>query len=276
MGNEIVFARTRYDYDSYTDYWKLVELSGYPTVYVDEIDTTIPRVTYIASPFYGEFFTLSEKKRAPGTKICLWNLERPGGSGGIEEYKKSQLDHIKDGYIDEILVSDSSLADLTKFTYVPMGSHEGLGDPYPIKEYGFVHLMCYSNRRGILFDNDPSKPKRTYSGCSIASNGWGKQRHDSLQKSWIMLNVHQDEFGYMEPLRFALAAAYALPILSENLYAEPFPYQHGTIQFPLSQLGQAMMSAMRRRHELAKWGMEMRDFVLLHHTFRSCIERSLR
>lgn len=274
MGNEIVFARTRYDYDSYTDYWKLVELSGFPVVYIDEIDTTVPRVTYIASPFNGEFFTLNEQERAPGTKISLWNLERPGGSGGIEDYKQGNLKNIEEGYVDEIIVSDHALADLTKYKYVPMGSHPDLGEPWATKQYGFVHLMCYSNRRGILFDT-PSEPKITYSGCRIAPNGWGEERHKSLQKSWYMLNVHQDEYQYMEPLRFSLAAAYALPILSENLTADPFPYQHGVIQFPMNQLDQAMMSAMRGRHELSEIGMKMRNFVMTHHTFKTCVERSM-
>jgi len=271
MANEIVFARTRYTYDSYTDFWKLVELSEFPVVYVDEIDTTIPRVSYIASPFNGEFFGI-DGARAPGTKIYLWNLERPGGSGSLEEYKRSNLEHIKNGYIDDVIVSDSSLAQLTKFHYVALGSHEGLGTPWNTKLFGFIHLMCYSNRRGFLFDT-PSKPKDSFAGCGIAPNGWGEERHYNLQRSWYMLNVHQDEHQYLEPLRFALAAAYGLPILSENLTAKPFPYNDGVIQFPLDQIGPAMMSAMRGRHQLSQMGNTMRDFVLKHQTFRQCIER---
>lgn len=273
MDNEVVFARTRYTYDSYTDFWKLVELSEFPVVYVDEIDVKVPRVTYIAAPFNGEFFGI-QGGRAPGTKIYLWNLERPGGSGSIESYKEDNLKHIKNGHIDDVIVSDKALADLTKFKYVPLGSHEGLGDPWSTKLYGFIHLMCYSNRRGKFFET-PSEPRNTFAGCSIAPNGWGVERHYFLQRSWYMLNVHQDEYQYLEPLRFALATAYAMPILSENLIAEPFPYQHGVIQFPMNQIESAMMSAMRNRHQLSQMGITMRDFVLSQHTFRQCIERKM-
>ncbi len=35
---EITFVKTRHVYDSYTDFWRLVELSGFPTIYYDELD----------------------------------------------------------------------------------------------------------------------------------------------------------------------------------------------------------------------------------------------
>lgn len=276
MKEEIVFAKTRYFYDSYRDFWKLVELSEYPVVYVDEIDHRAKNTTYIACPFNGEFHGLGNHKEGRKSKILLWNLERPSASGGVEDYKKHLQEHISNGYIDQVIVSDTTLADQTGFTYVPVGSHEGLGEPGGMKSFAYVHLMCYSNRRGFLFDGDPNKPKLSYAGTPIAPNGWGEERHQSLQKSWMMLNIHQDDDRYLEPLRFALAAAYALPILSENLYADPFPYQNGTIQFPMDQVGYAMTKAFGMRKHQAHIGMQMRDFVLMYHTFRGCIERFLK
>lgn len=35
---EIIFARPRWDYNSYTDFYRLIELSGYPLIFFDEID----------------------------------------------------------------------------------------------------------------------------------------------------------------------------------------------------------------------------------------------
>ena len=275
MKKEIVFARTRYDYDSYTDYWKLVELSEFPVVYIDEIDVKDSKVIYIASPFNGEFFPFEESKGDRKCKILLWNLERPSASGGVTEYKNHLSEHIQKGYIDDVIVSDTRLAKATDFSYVPMGSHIGLGSPGDTKEYAFAHLMCYSNRRGILFQ-EPTKPKGSYGGLRIAPNGWGEERHQSLQRSWAMLNVHQDEDQYLEPLRFALAAAYGLPILSENLYDEPYPYQTATFQFPLDKLGYAMMQGFKSRLEWAKKGLQMRRFVMEYHSFRDCIERYVK
>ena len=273
MQDEIVFARTRYVYDSYTDFWRLIELSGYRTVYVDEIDLGSSGVTYISSPFNGEFFPLAEQKKRK-SKLLLWNLERPAASGGVDEYKAHLGEHIQNGYIDGVIVSYTALAKATGFTYVPMGSHPDLGVPGTTKSYAFIHLMCYAPRRSLLF-NTPSDPKVQYGGLTIASNGWGEERHQGLQKSWFMLNVHQDEMNFMEPLRFSLAIAYGLPILSENLYAPPFPYHNATIQFPLEHLGVAMMSAFKRRRGLSEESYKARKFVMNYHSFRDCIDRSL-
>jgi len=41
-----------------------------------------------------------------------------------------------------------------------------------------------------------------------------------------MVNVHQDDWLVIEPLRFALAAAYAIPIISEWVH-DPWPYMPG-------------------------------------------------
>ena len=235
MRDEIVFARTRHIYDSYTDFWRLVELSEFPTVYVDEIDLNSPGTVYISSPFNGEFFPLSEQKKRK-SKLLLWNLERPSASGGVDEYKLHLDKHIKDGYISGVIVSDTTLAKATGFSYVPLGSHPELGEPGMNKSFAYIHLMCYSNRRSLLF-NSPQEIKNQYGGLNIAPNGWGEDRHQGLQKSWLMLNVHQDDLNYLEPLRFALAIAYGLPVLSENLYSEPFPYHNATVQFPMNQMG---------------------------------------
>jgi len=273
MKKEIVFARTRHVYDSYTDFWKLVELSGYPTIFLDEIDPTNARVIYIACPFNGEFFPFGDLKERK-SKIVLWNLERPAGSGGKEGYIGDLQKHIESGYIDQVVVSDAALATTTGFTYCPIGSHRDLGEPGTLKSYAYAHLLCYSNRRSILFDT-PGNPKKYIAGLPIAPNGWGEERHIALQKSWLMLNVHQDEDPILEPLRFALATAYGLPILSENIAAQPFPYQGAVVQFPLHGLNLALMSAFRKRHELTVEGLKSREFVTKYHTFRQCVERYL-
>lgn len=269
MGN-IVFARTRYQYDSYTDFWKLVALSKYPTVYVDEIDPDSP-ATYIATPFNGEFFPLGDYKKRRA-KIVLWNLERPSASKGVAQYHSDLRGHVEDRYLDGVIVSDTKLAKETGFNYIPLGSHPELGAPGSKKKYGYVHLMCYSNRRSFLFKT-PSEPKSVITGIPIAPNGWGDQRHESLQSSWFMLNVHQDDDLYMEPLRFALAAAYGLTVISENLYGDPYPYQLGTIKFPIGSLQASLRTAFNNRIELSDMGSKMRRYVMTYHTFRKCIER---
>jgi hypothetical protein len=52
-----------------------------------------------------------------------------------------------------------------------------------------------------------------------------------LKSSKFALNIHQDNWGYCEPLRFALFAAYGLPIVSEIL-TNSFPYDGDIQQIP--------------------------------------------
>lgn len=271
---EIVFARTRYVYPSYTDFWRLVELSDYPTVYLDEIDLLDRNTTYISAPFNGEFFELEDRPRK--CKLYLWNLERPSGSGNINRYIYHMHKHMRKGYMDGVIVSDIALSERTNFKYVPVGSHEGLGSPGTDKMYDFIHLMCYSNRRAFLF-NAPDINKSEFAGCSIAVNGWGEERHIRLQQSKYMLNVHQDEDQFMEPLRFALAAAYGLVILTENLYKKSPPYDgDGVIAFPYPGVMGAMGRAVHMYDELKDSGYRLRELMTGPYSFRSCIERYLK
>ena len=53
---------------------------------------------------------------------------------------------------------------------------------------------------------------------NIGPNAWPPERDEILKKSRFALNVHQDHHPFQEPLRFALFAAYGLPILSENCH----------------------------------------------------------
>ena len=180
----IIFLRTRWNYDSYTDYWKLVELSGFPIQYIDEADLTGNDNTYILSPMNGEWRPhLSSiypdllARRKMGSQVVLWNLERPGGSGSLQAYIKSGQDLITDGVVDRIWVSDQNLARDTGFEYVTLGGHPGLGEPGAVadKKYDLIHLSCYSPRRSLLFKT-PSEPHKVYYGWTIAPNGWGAER----------------------------------------------------------------------------------------------------
>jgi len=206
---DIIFARTRYAYDSYTDYYKLVQLSGFPICYIDEMDVADPNNLYIVSPMNGEmldFMSDENKRNNHKATLIQWNLERPSGSNGMQQYINDNKKLLHQDYFDMIIVSDHVLAQQSGFVYVPMGSHEGLGYPgdYQDKFYDFIHLSCYSSNRSWLF-KDPSTPKEEIDGLKIATNGWGEERHQRLLRSRFMVNVHQDEYMFIEPIRFSLA-----------------------------------------------------------------------
>ncbi len=90
-----------------------------------------------------------------------------------------------------------------------------------------------------------------------------------------MLNVHQDTDMIMEPLRFALAAAYELPILTENLYENSYPYIVGITHFPIGDIASAMLMAVRRYGVLLSGAKELRELVTGPYSFRRCIKRYL-
>jgi hypothetical protein len=64
----------------------------------------------------------------------------------------------------------------------------------------------------------------------ISHNCWPPERDKVLQASKFALSIHQDTGPFLEPLRFALFAAYGLPILSETVY-DCYPYGEDTMAF---------------------------------------------
>jgi len=212
----ITFVKTRHFYQSYIDFYRLVELSNFPTIYVDELDVSKDGV-YITSPMNGEWrpHLDNQDNKARNAHLILWNLERPSGSAGsVGQYAKANRKLQYERYIDEIWHSDRRLAQETEQRFVVLGSDEKLAvsGSYE-KKYNFCHMSYQIGRRQSIykhFDN-------------IGPNCWPPERDDILRKSRFALNVHQDNHPFQEPLRFALFAAYGLPILSEAIY-DSYPF----------------------------------------------------
>jgi len=227
--DDVIFVKTRHIYQSYTDFWDLVELSRFPTVYTDEVDIQ-KQVVYILCPMNGEWKPRIDFQRGIGkerkAKLIQWNVERPGGSGTLDHYCTDNQSLIDAGYFDEIWVSDRELAKICKFSYAILGGNELFAKQYHTnitdKTFDLIHLSYGSPRRSFLFDA-PGICKKFIAGCSIAPNSWGIARHNYLQASKYMLNIHQDEYPYIEPLRFVIAAMYKLPIITE-FCLDSYPY----------------------------------------------------
>jgi hypothetical protein len=222
----IIFARTRHRYPSYTDFWKLVELSEFPVCFVDQIDLSREAV-YITAPMNSETRThLDAEKVRVGAgkraKIIWWNLERPDLGQGyrplrdlVQESTGLALD-----VVDQVWVSDRHFASLdSRLQFVVLGSHRGLASaPRGRREFDFSHMSHPTSRRTRILQE--------LQDLCVGRNGWGMDRARVLARSGAMLNVHQTEAKVSEPLRFALAAAYGLPLLSEVM-ADPWPLVPG-------------------------------------------------
>lgn len=219
----VIFAHTRAEYASYVDYIKLVRLAGFKTCYVDEISLTSGH-TYVVTPVNGEYRPCIDGQRDKdhNSRLVWWSLERPGRANGMMGFRKGVVSELLDGwYFDEIWMADKFLVDQLcdeRVRFVILGSHERLGT---LKREGSKYhfaLMAYRNgRRGRImakFDRVDIK---------LTPNAWGKERDALLKQSQFMLNIHQDDWQLIEPLRFALCSAYGLPMLSERI-ADAYPY----------------------------------------------------
>lgn len=227
---QIVFARTRYEYRSYSDLWRLVELSEFPICRVDEIDLAQDTL-YVTAPVNGELrphiaHRRSILKGAPRARIVWWNLERPdsgrwtlanigiGASNDVEEILN---------WVDAVWASDRWFASLDgRMLYVPLGSHRGLAGTVPPRgafEWDLAHLSYITSRREMIY-------RALEPAVRLAPNAWPPERERVLSRSRAMLNIHQTPAPIAEPLRFAIAAAHAIPLLTETL-ADPWPLVPG-------------------------------------------------
>jgi hypothetical protein len=99
--------------------------------------------------------------------------------------------------------------------FVVLGSDYGLGEPGDIKMFDFCHMSYLTNRRLSIYSQVDQR--------LIGPNCWGVDRHAVLQASRFALNIHQDNGPFQEPLRWALFAAYGLPMLTEEV-TDAYPW----------------------------------------------------
>lgn len=214
---DITFVKTRHTYESYDALFKLVELGGFPTIFVDELDVSKEGV-YIVAPMNGEWrpHIDNQEGKPRNAHLILWNLERPSGSAGsVGNYAQANRDLIYKRHCDEVWVSDRRLAEETQLRFVVLGSDEGLGSVGNEKRYDLVHMSYEIPRRTNIYKH--------FNGDDIGPNCWPPERDEVLRASRFALNIHQDIHPFQEPLRLALFAAYGLPVISETIF-DAYPW----------------------------------------------------
>lgn len=237
---ETFLVKTRYSYDSYSDLRRLYDLSGIPTCFVDEIDPTRNAV-YIVSPINGEFRPHMEHRltgigNRRQARVIFFNLERPieiswddlsHKDRPVFACTKSSFDTIPE-YVDRVWVADRLFAESMqspRVRFVPLGSHPGLytGNPRPTNDseflWDFAHLSYVNERRQAVLNQ--------LQGLRCAPNAWPPERDEILRLSKVLLNIHQTDHQIGEPLRFAVAAAAKIPVISETIQ-DPWPIATGS------------------------------------------------
>lgn len=254
-------------YDSYRDLFRIAELSGYPVIWLNEIDPDSDN-TYILSPLNGSW---THGWQNPKARIILLDLEWRLSSGG-HTWDVNEL-VIPPG-VSEVWACDKWYADIIGAKYMPLGSHPGLVEDNRPAESHFdvAPLSCQSQDGGRQHMMD----LLTKEGVTITPNAWNPDRDALLKSTTAMLQVHQwRSIRTLAPLRVAIAAAYGLPLISEQV--EDRGMFDGIVLFTSYDAMPAYAKTMTERYqgELKERGQTLHELLCVEHSFRKCVEAAL-
>lgn len=253
---EPIFVRTRHEYDSYRDLWRLVDVSGYDTCYVDEMDIQDREQCYIVPLLNGEW--THEHTRA---RIIHWNME----------WMRPNLTYPTHPGIREVWTADKAHSQRTHLRYVPVGSDVKLRDKggrvNKSPEYDVAMLSYLSGRRSaIAYALEDA-------GYRLAPNvGPAQGRHDVLLNTRVVLHVHQEETRAISPLRLAVAAAYKLPALSEMCEN---PGIHDCVPFGDYEHLVAHVESWLEWGDLDGRAEALHERLCKDYTFKKCVDAAL-
>jgi hypothetical protein len=205
-------------------------------------------------------------------KLIWWTLEYGG------EYEPDL-----NNWQGQIWACDPTWAQAHGAKLVVMGSHPDL--PYakpPTPEqisaagfipklYDYVMLAYMTPRRDALKKQlaDLSTPEEIYPGYDHA-------RHIQLTRARLMLHAHQrDDTPAIAPQRFALCAAYSLPLIHEDV-PDAGAYDEYADFIHYEKLAQATRLHLARAVDNEAMGEKLHDWLCVENTFRKSVEAALR
>lgn len=259
-----VFVFPDKDYPSYTDVRRLVELSGFAAVKQSMPAGFIDGQTVIyLSPEQppDELYT-------PFKSTIWWSLEYGG------EYEPDLR-----GWRSEVWASDPAWAAAHNAQMVVMGSHPGLFDkdaPQIRTFYHFVMLAYQTHRRAAL------RAKLEADGMTTPDDvypGYGNVRNAQLRAASLMLHAHQDDARRaIAPQRFALCAAYHLPLIYESV-PDAGAYADYAIFADYDQLPAVTRDYLAGRYDdplTTPLGERLYTWLCQEMTFRKCVMEALK
>lgn len=270
--SNVYFVKTRtmlqaHTYDGYRDYFRLAELSGYATCFINEVDPESDN-TYIITPLNGEWN--HGWQGTPRAQIILHDLEWRLGESDYA-WDKSLLETPPG--VSRVWASDKWYAERISAEYVPLGSHAGLVEDNHLNGDGYdVAMLAYlSGRR----QHAAAQLQDKY-GLKLAPNAWNPERDAMLKGTTAMVHVHQhDHVATIAPLRFALAAAYGLPLISERVEDADL-FRDVVLFAEFADLSDYVNAAVRRHTaELKERGRLLHTLLCEQYSFRKCIEAAL-
>lgn len=265
--SDVYFVKTVHEYQSYTDYWSLVRLSGYPIIDYDAVDVESDNC-YIFTPINAEWETrwndVSVKAR-----MIAWDLEWRLKESSYE-WPESAL--TKPSFVTDVWAGDRWYAERIGAQYVPLGSHPDLAYPVPADGHGWdVATLCYHSGR-----RQPIIAALKGAGLSLAPNAWGDERAALLHGAKCVVHIHQHEKVHtIAPLRFALAAAYRKPLISESVFDVGI-FGDSVLFADAEELDGYTAMMVRRYGDLLQHKADrLHETLCIRNTFRSFVEKAL-
>lgn len=270
--SDVIFVATQFyldgGYRSYVDFFRLVELAGYPIIPLSQMDASDASKTYIVTPLNDEWLN-----GWPGAKarIIHWELEwRWDWRADVNEPPG----------VAEVWASDKLFAISIGAKYVPMGSDERLNEDYPLgtaantgKRYDVAQVSYQVPRRQAITQRLKAE------GLSVAQNEnlWGLERSAVLCQSKVMVHVHQHETAPgVAPLRWCLAATHKLPLITETIPDRGiFGYSY-LLMTSYNFLPEFTAMVVRDSYgRLQDFGLALHNLLCRDLTFRKSVEAAL-
>lgn len=281
-GYQIIFAIPRYNYTSYTDWYRLIAAGEFEAVFFDQIDLSKENI-YICSPINGEFRPHLANERAKGNiqaKIVWANLERPV-EGELDPKGVHAGTDLLEDFTDMTWVfcrswhkalCDKLPSKASRIYYTPLGSEKGIGQLNidHSKSYMWAHMSYGSPRRGPLIG-------WLENFATAAPNAFPPERDEILRKTAILVNIHQDNHKFLEPLRIALAAANGMALISEML-DDPYPLQPDKdfVQVPKDGLMDALKTLWGQQQNLKTMGLNLHNRLCVEFRFQTNVIKAVK
>jgi hypothetical protein len=257
----IIFLGCKKTKDSYEDLYKMALLSDFK---IQLKDNEGPEdAHYIACSH-------SDVEPGPNRKVVFWYLERPYTYGGVESLRERFKSFLESGKYLSIWVSDRKLEQELKglAKFVPVGCHPDLIKPNVHKDYDIVHMSYETPRRKEVYQKIRG---------SIAPNSYGENKYELIAKSKFLLNTHQSDDKYIEPLRICLAVAAGIPIISEDSYdAYPYKKDGSFLEFSIEEISDATNNILKKEYApFLDNALELREEVIKNYKFDNNIIKAL-
>lgn len=260
--SNIIFCATDYylkgGYRSYVDLFRLVEMAGYPLIPISQINPDSDN-TYIFTPANAETINGWPNAKA---QIILWQLE----------WMLTDEHNTPPG-VARVWASDAWFAKDKGYEYVPVGSDIGLnsvGSNFPLRNVFDVSLLSYqTSRRQVITHQLMDK------GLVLApiSGLEGIRRSLTLVQSRAMVHVHQhDNVPGVAPLRWALAAAHGLPMITETVRDYGiFDYRY-MMQSRYDTLADFVKNVVRDEQIMQDYGLSLQRLLCEEYSFKKVVE----